>query len=58
MALAETAALLGYAYILEDSQIIPKEPRPHPQKLGGVREGIYAPGCATLDRARISGGWE
>jgi hypothetical protein len=53
--LAENAALLAHAYILEDGSILPKEQLPHAQKGGNVLEGMYAQGCTTLDQAMIKG---
>jgi hypothetical protein len=53
MLLAENAALSAHAFICEDGPELPKEEGQEAQEGGEVLEGTYAPGCESLEQARI-----
>jgi hypothetical protein len=54
MLLAENAALSAHAFICEDGPELPKEEGQEAAQDGGeVLEGVYTPGCESLDQARI-----
>jgi hypothetical protein len=56
MLLAEKAALSAHGYICEDGpELLREEGQEAAQEGGEVLEGMYAPGCGSLEQARIRG---
>jgi hypothetical protein len=47
---------MAHIFLVEDGPILPKEPGRHVEVGGDALEGIYAPGCTSIEHARISGG--
>jgi hypothetical protein len=56
MLLAQSAAMGAHSMIVEDGPELPEEKGPCAQEGGEVLQGVFAPGCKSLEESRIEKG--